>query len=124
MGVNDSTNLGFALVGVGNIGDFHARAIAETNGAKLISVFSRSADKTKLFAEKYNVEPAESLDSLLARKDVDVVCVTTPSGNHSEIVLPALRAGKHVLCEKPLEINLDRIDEMVEEAKKQKRILS
>ncbi|HWA87691.1 MAG TPA: Gfo/Idh/MocA family oxidoreductase, partial [Opitutus sp.] len=60
----------------------------------------------------------------LARRDVDVVCVATPSGRHRDIALPALRAGKHVLCEKPLEITTGRVDEVIAAAERAGRILA
>ncbi len=118
------SDLGFAIIGVGTIADFHARALQQIKGAKLITVYGRSADKTAIFASKYNVSAASSFKSLLGRKDIDVVCIATPSGSHAEIAIPALNAGKHVLCEKPLDINLDRIDAMIAAAKKNKRHLT
>ena len=119
-----SSKLGFAIIGVGTIADFHARALQQVNGAKLITVYSRSPDKTSAFASKYHISAAPSLKSLLGQKDIDIVCITTPSGTHAEIAIPALDDGKHVLCEKPLDIKLDRIDAMVAAAKKNKRHLA
>ncbi len=62
------------------------------------------------FCEKWACQPAASLDELLARTDVDAVCITTPSGMHGEAAIAALNAGKHVLCEKPIEITVEKID--------------
>jgi len=118
------SDLGFAIVGVGMIADFHARALMEVKGAKLVAAYSRSREKTAAFASKYNLWAAPSFEALLARKDVDIVCVTTPSGSHAEVAVPALKAGKHVFCEKPLDIQLDRIDAMLKAAKKNKRLLT
>ncbi len=116
-----TSELGFAIVGVGTIADFHARALKEVKGARLVAAYSRSREKRAAFAAKFDIEAADSLPSLLGRHDVDVVCVTTPSGAHAEVAIPALKAGKHVLCEKPLEINLTRIDAMIAAAKKARR---
>ena len=115
--------IGFAIVGTGSIADFHARAIARIENAELRGAFSRDAGKTGEFAERHDTDADASLAALLSRPEVDVVCVTTPSGAHEEIVLPALAAGKHVLCEKPLEISTARVDRMVAEAKKRDRWL-
>lgn len=110
--------LGFAIVGVGTIADFHAKAIAQVIDANLVAVYSRSSEKTSAFALKHGAQASEKLETLLQRKDVDVVCVTTPSGAHAEVVIAALNAGKHVLCEKPLEIKLERIDAMLDAARR------
>ncbi len=119
-----SSEIGFAIVGVGTIADFHARALKDVKGGKLVAAFNRSREKTEAFASKYGAEAVSSLEVLLGRKDVDVVCVTTPSGSHAEVAIPALDAGKHVFCEKPLEIQLDRIDAMIAAAQRNQRHLA
>jgi len=119
-----NSELGFAIIGVGNIADFHAKAISEIQGVKLRCVYSRSKDKTTAFASRYQIDAETDFDAVLKRKDIDIVCITTPSGAHAECAIPALQSGKHVLCEKPLDITLDRVDQMIAEAKKQKRILA
>lgn len=116
--------LGFAIVGTGSIADFHARALKDVKGAHLVAVFSRSPEKTREFAAKFGAEPSICIEALLDRQDVDVVCVTTPSGAHAEVAIAALNAGKHVLCEKPLEIHLERIDAMVAASQKNQRHLA
>jgi UDP-N-acetyl-2-amino-2-deoxyglucuronate dehydrogenase len=116
--------IGFAIVGTGTIAAFHARAIAATPGTELRAVHSRSAEKLRAFAAEFGGVPVEKLDDLLGRPDVDVVCVTVPSGLHGEISIRALEAGKHVLCEKPLEITTERIDLMSAAARKAGRILA
>jgi predicted dehydrogenase len=109
--------LGFGIVGIGMIADFHAKAIAEVAGAKLIGVMSRSADKSRAFAERHALPFwTTDLDALLARPDIDVICVTTPSGSHLEPALAAIRAGKHLVVEKPIEITTERADEMLRAA--------
>jgi len=66
----------------------------------------------------------DDFDALLKRPDIEAVCVTVPSGLHGEITIRALAAGKHVLCEKPLEITTERIDLMTAAAKESGRILA
>lgn len=111
----------FALIGTGNIAAFHAQAIALVPEAKLVAAFSRSNPAE--FAAKHGCEPISSLDGLLARSDVDAVCITTPSGAHGAPAIAAMRAGKHVLCEKPMEITPTRVDEMLAVSKETGRIL-
>ena len=112
----------FALIGTGNIAGFHAEAIKQVADAKLVAAFSRGNPGP--FAEKHGCEAVTSLDALLAREDVDAVCITTPSGAHADPAIAAMRAGKHVLCEKPLEITGQRIDAMMACAKETGHILA
>ncbi len=106
----ESRQIGYGIVGAGSIADFHARAIAMVPGAKLCAVSSRTVEGAARVATAHGAVAAASLDELLARTDIDVVCVTAPSGVHGEIAIAALQAGKHVLCEKPLEITTARVD--------------
>jgi UDP-N-acetyl-2-amino-2-deoxyglucuronate dehydrogenase len=121
---NSPKTIGFAIIGTGTIAAFHARAIASTPGTELRAVHNRSPEKARAFAAEFGGEPVIDFEELLKRPDVDVVCVTVPSGQHGEIAIRALGAGKHVLCEKPLEITTERIDLMSAAAKKAGRILA
>jgi predicted dehydrogenase len=116
--------VGFAIVGTGAIAETHASAIADVPGAELRVVYNRTTARAEAFTKQFPAQVAVDFDSLLACPDVEVVCVATPSGAHEEIAVPALEAGKHVLCEKPLEINLERVDRMIETAAAHKRILA
>ena len=121
---NSPKKVGFAIVGTGTIAAFHAQGIAATPGAELRAVQDQSAERALTFAGKYGGEAVSDLDVLLKRTDVDAVCVTVPSGSHKEVTIRALEAGKHVLCEKPLEITTERIDLMTAAATKAGRILA
>ena len=103
--------LGFGIVGTGMIADFHARAIVESQAGRIAGVAGRSDDKTRAFAEKHGVPFwTTNVEALAARSDIDVVCITTPSGAHLDPALAAIRARKHVLIEKPVEISPLRVD--------------
>ena len=109
--------LGFGIVGVGMIADFHAQAIAHTMGGRLVGVASRNPQNAEAFAHKHGVPFATtSVDELVARPDIDVVCITTPSGAHLEPALAVVRAGKHLVVEKPIEITTERADELLRAA--------
>ena len=112
-----ATPLGFGIIGLGMIADFHAQAIGQLNGARLVGVATRNADKAAAFAAKHRV-PFHTTDlaALVARPDIDVVCITTPSAAHLAPALAAIRAGKHVVIEKPIEINPARTDEILHAA--------
>lgn len=112
-----SSPLGFGLIGTGMIAAYHAQAIRHTTGAQLVGVMSRSAENVRAFAATHSIPFATTeLSALLARPDIDVVCITTPSGAHLEPALAAIRAGKHVVIEKPLEITTTRADQIIDAA--------
>lgn len=99
------------------IADFHAQAIAASQGGRLVAIASRSADKGRAFAQQHGVPlVTASVEELVARPEVDIVCITTPSGAHLEPALAAIRAGKHLVIEKALEVTTERIDEILRAA--------
>jgi predicted dehydrogenase len=108
--------VGYGIIGCGVIAPWHARTIVEfTKGAKLVAVADSVPEKAKALAEKFGVahvyaDPHE----LLARPDIQAVSVCTPSGMHGDWVIAAAAAGKHVMTEKPMEIQLAKIDAMID----------
>ncbi|MEO6845664.1 MAG: Gfo/Idh/MocA family oxidoreductase [Chthoniobacterales bacterium] len=121
MSANNSP-VGFAIIGLGSIADFHVAAIEKAEGAKLAAVFSRSAEKCKKFAAEHDAIPCATFEELLARPDIEVVMIASPSGTHADIAIQAMKAGKHVLCEKPLDVTLEKIDAVLKVAKETNRI--
>lgn len=112
-------SLGFGIIGLGMVADYHACAIAASRGGRLVGVAGRSLDKAEAFATRHGAEFAtDAVDALVARAEVDVVCVTTPNAAHLEPALAAVRAGKHLVVEKPLEVTLERVDEMISAAER------
>jgi UDP-N-acetyl-2-amino-2-deoxyglucuronate dehydrogenase len=109
---------GFGIVGCGMISTFHARAIADVRGAKLVACFDTREDAAVKFASDNNCQPYTRLDAMLANDNVDIVTIATPSGVHMEPAVAAARAGKHVIVEKPLEITLKRCDAIIDACKK------
>ena len=104
----------FGIVGAGLIADFHAKAIQNLENASLIGIYGSNPDKTRRLTEKYNCKTFENLEELLCSVDIEIVVIATPSGVHLEPTIAAAQHGKHVICEKPLEISLERIDKMIE----------
>lgn len=99
------------------IADFHARAIAGLETAKLVAVVGRDQAKVNAFAAKHGVPiTATDVAEVLTRPEVEVVDITTPSGAHLEPALAAFAAGRPVLVEKPIEINLARVDRLLNAA--------
>jgi predicted dehydrogenase len=104
----------FGIVGAGLIADFHARAIRDIPNARLIGCCDKLPDRAKKLADKFGVRTFKDYEQMLAGDEVDIVTIATPSGFHAEPTIAAAGAGKHVICEKPLEITLQRIDAMTE----------
>ncbi len=106
-------SVGFGIIGTGMIARFHAQAIQAIPHAHVAGCFNHTAVKAAAFANEYGGRACSSLDELLAIPDLQVVTICTPSGAHLEPAVQAARAGKHVIVEKPLEITLDRCDEII-----------
>jgi UDP-N-acetyl-2-amino-2-deoxyglucuronate dehydrogenase len=104
----------FGIIGAGLIADFHAKAIQNIKNANLIGICSTNPDKARKLAEKYNCRTFKDSTELLQSDEIEVVTIATPSGAHMEPAVEAAQYGKHVLCEKPLDISLERIDKMIE----------
>ncbi|HET8840071.1 MAG TPA: Gfo/Idh/MocA family oxidoreductase, partial [Ktedonobacteraceae bacterium] len=104
----------FGLIGCGVIGPLHAEAIASLPDAQLCAVVDEVAEKASGLATRYGARAYSNMDEMLAREQLDIVTVCTPSGLHGECACRVMRAGKHVLVEKPMEITLAAIDEMIQ----------
>ncbi len=109
-----SDTIGFGIIGSGMISQFHADALRQVPGARLEAVYDRAPERARAFAEKNGCRVVESFDALVADPAVRAVSITTPSGSHAEGAVPFLRAGKAVLCEKPLDVTREAIDAIVE----------
>ncbi len=116
--------LGFGIIGCGMISGFHARAINDTRGAKLVACYSRNLESAGDLAGQYDAAAYDNLDQFLRHEGLDVVTVCTPSGAHLEPAIRAANAGKHVVVEKPLEITLRRCDRIIEACEKNGVVLS
>ena len=108
---------GFGIIGCGMIARFHARAIGDVRGAKLVACYDSIPAAADRLAEETGCRAYHDLDAMLADPAVDVVTIGTPSGAHLEPAVAAARAGKHVIVEKPLEITLNRCDRIIDECR-------
>lgn len=114
----------FAIVGCGVIADIHAQGIMNTKQAKLIAVCDHDGERGRQFAARYGASFYESYDEMLANGEIEVVNICTPSGLHPQQTITAARAGKHVLCEKPIGINMSSVAEMIAVCREQGVMLS
>lgn len=105
---------GFGIIGTGMIAHFHAQAIQQMTGARVVSCYNKTPDKAAAFAEEYGCRATSTLEEMLADAEVQFVTICTPSGAHLDPAVAAAKAGKHVVVEKPLEITLQRCDRIIE----------
>jgi predicted dehydrogenase len=100
--------LGVGVLGVGEMGKRHAENLRRlVPEARLVAIADASAERVRVVAEELEIENwYNSLEAMLERKDLDAVLIATPDKFHAQAVETAVRAGKDVLCEKPLALNL------------------
>ena len=111
--------LGFGFIGAGAIAHFHARAVAAARGGRLVGVVSRRKAMAENFAREHGMGFAgDDVQVLLKQPGLDAVCITTPSALHLEPALAAIRAGKHLMIEKPLDSTVEGTDHILAEAGK------
>jgi predicted dehydrogenase len=123
-----SKPLNVGMIGYGFMGKAHSNAYAKVNHffdlqyrPVLKAVCARSADKAKAFADKWGYESVETdWHKLIERKDIDLIDICTPNNTHAEIALAAAKAGKMILCEKPLAMTGTEGLRMVEAVEKAK----
>jgi predicted dehydrogenase len=109
----DSDKIRFVLLGAGSIAGKYVTAVGNVPSASIEAVVSRTTEKAQKFAEKHGIaHSSDSLESLAQKVDFDAVIIATPSGLHAYGAVRAAKLKKHVLCEKPLDITLERIDAM------------
>ena len=104
----------FGIIGTGAIATMHAKALDACVNAELVAVYDKVAERAQKFADEYKVRAVDDFDSFLADGNIDAVTIATPTGIHGLVALPAAKAGKHVLCEKPLDVTLDKADAIID----------
>lgn len=107
------------LVGAGFISESHAVSLKETPGASAVAVQSRSLEKAQAFALAHAIPHAfDDFGTMLDSVELDAVVLGCPNDLHCEYTVAAARAGKHILCEKPLCLSLAEADRMIAECRK------
>lgn len=117
MNGNGTPPINFAIIGCGRIAQRHAKHI--NNVGRLSAVCDVVEDRAVQLGEEYDANPYTDLDDMLQQEtNVDVVSVCTPNGLHAEHTSRAVRAGYHVLCEKPMALSVADCGRMITEAEK------
>ena len=116
--------IGIGMLGCGKIAQVrHIPEYADNPDAELKGFFDLSLERAQEMAEKYGGKAYATADELLADPEIGAVSVCVANNAHAELTIKALRAGKHVLCEKPMAVTIEDCEAMVSEAKKAGKFL-
>lgn len=124
MGANQKTEkLGIALVGLGSYSTYQlAPALQDTQNCYLAGIVTGTPAKEQMWADKYgipkkNIYNYQNFDDIANNEDIDVVYVVLPNSMHAEFSIRAAKAGKHVICEKPMGISVAECDAIIDACK-------
>ena len=110
--------IGVGIIGCGAISRMHIASYNDIPETEIRAVASKSEASARRKGEELGVDWYTDCNELLARDDIQLVSVCTPSGAHAEACIAAANAGKHVVVEKPLDVTLEKIDEIIEACRK------
>ena len=116
--------VGFGIIGAGMIAEMHAKYMQELKNVKLVGFYDSNYAAAEKRAAQFNVKAYKSYEEFLADPEIRAVTIATPSGMHGKVAIPAAKAGKHILCEKPLEITLEKCDEIIRVCEENNVLLS
>ena len=122
--------LGFALCGLGNLSTNQiAPALQKTKHFRLAGLITGTPAKAERWKARYNIPDKniynyDTMTALADNPDIDVVYVVTPNALHAEHTIKAAKAGKHVLCEKPMEASVEKCQQMIDACKAADRMLA
>lgn len=114
----------YALIGYGKVAQVHAKALQNAKDSILVAVCGRSEEKAKAFAQQWSIDSFTDIQQMVQTAAIDAVIITTPHPQHASFAVAALRAGAHVLVEKPMALTVAQCDLMIETAKEEKKLLS
>ncbi len=111
----------YAVIGTGGIAETHAAALRQVERAELFMVYDRDTAKAEDFARRHGCRAARSPEEI-AESGADAVSIATPSGTHAAVAVPMAKAGKHVFCEKPLDVTSEKAEQIIQ-ACREKHVL-
>ena len=100
--------INIALLGAGRIGQVHAAAIVGSEGARLVSVSDAFADAANSIAGRFGCTVTD-VDSAINSAETDAVLIATPTDTHADLIEQCARAGKAIFCEKPIDLDIERV---------------
>lgn len=114
----------YAVVGAGGFGSLHIKTLSLISNVEIVAVCDVHRDKAEKVAEEFGIKGVYSdVDKMLANEDIDIVTVATGDKAHKESTVKALRAGKNVLCEKPMSLHVEDCKEMIKAADESGKLL-
>lgn len=114
--------LRFGVLGAGRIGRVHSKAIAGTAGASLVAIADPVAKAAQEMVDAYGCD-IRTIDAILNAADIDAVVICTPTDTHSDLIEQAVRAGKAVFCEKPVDLSVKRVQDCLKVVAAEKGVL-
>ena len=108
---------GIAIIGYGGMGGWHGRKIGTIEELNLCGVYDIKQERCDIAREK-EIHVYESMEALLADENVEIVTVAIPNHLHKDVCIRAMQAGKNVVCEKPVALNHEELQEMIDASKK------
>jgi predicted dehydrogenase len=109
------------VIGVGYLGQHHARIYSGMDGVELVGIMDESADRARKIAGKYSCTVYEDMEALI--KESDALSIAAPTPLHHEIAMKCMEHGKDILVEKPITVSVGEADELINEAEKKNLIL-
>lgn len=115
--------IGFGSIGVGAIAKTHAYALSKSSKCYFAGAYDMNKERVEAFCKENGGKAYDKLEDFLKDENIQVVVIATPSGLHHDLAIAALKAKKHVIVEKPLEITVERCNDIIEEGKRQGRFV-
>ncbi len=112
------------IVGFGGQGHSHSKMIAEVDGISVVGIYDIKPERCEFAEQKCSIHAYSNYDEMLADENVDIVLVATPNDSHHDLSVAAMRAGKHVICEKPVAMNSAELEDMIAVSKETNRFFT
>lgn len=106
-------SVNFAILGAGRIGQVHARAVTSVRVANLVAMAEPMEAAAQAMREEFGCD-IRTIDEIAASDDVDAVAICTPTDTHADLIEQFVKAGKAVFCEKPVDLDVDRVRQCLE----------
>lgn len=112
------TAINFAVIGYGGMGSYHVHNIMPNENERIhvVGTYDISGERQKI-SSQYNHKIYTSLEEVLTDETIEAVLIATPNDSHKDLAIQTLKAGKHVVCEKPVTMNVEELDEVLKVAK-------
>ena len=117
-------NLRIGVIGAGRIGIVHSGSVHDTEGAELAVIVDAVEESAAKLAGKYGVKHTTNVDDIFTKGDVDAIIVGSPTPTHVDLISRAIDAGIHVLCEKPVDLDINRANTISDKVKNSKTNVS